>query len=90
MNPFSSIPNIGKVLADKLVLAGIDSPETLRKIGAEKAFAMLKVIDPASCISSLYAIEGAIQDIRWHNLTKERKAELLEYFNSSDMNCKSN
>lgn len=29
---------------------------------------------------TLYAIEGAIQGIRWHNLEKSRKEELKEFF----------
>lgn len=82
MNPFSSTPNIGKVLAEKLLLAGIDSPEKIRRLGAEKTFSLLQPIDPEACICSLYAIEGAIQDIRWHNLSKERKAELLYFYKS--------
>jgi len=34
------------------------------------------------CINMLYALEGAIQGIRWHGLSKERKLELKEYYNS--------
>jgi hypothetical protein len=31
----------------------------------------------------LYALEGAIQGIRWHNLPKARKEELLHFFNQT-------
>jgi DNA transformation protein and related proteins len=29
----------------------------------------------------LFALEGAIQGIRWHNLDKNRKTELTEFYN---------
>lgn len=80
MNSLSKAPNIGKVLADKLELAEIESVEALKQLGAEKVFIKLKCIDPCACINSLYAIEGAIQDIRWHGLSKERKIELKNFF----------
>ena len=30
----------------------------------------------------LCALEGAVQNIRWHNLNKETKEDLKEFFNS--------
>jgi DNA transformation protein and related proteins len=76
----SKVPNIGKVLAGKLKLAGINNLNQLRALGAENTFIKLITIDKDSCINSLYAIEGAIQGIRWHDLDSARKAALLEFF----------
>lgn len=77
----SALPNLGKTLTDKLKLAGIDSPENLRQVGSEKAFLKLSTIDKHACLNMLYALEGAIQGIRWHNLSQERKSELKLFYN---------
>ena len=82
MNTLESLPNIGKILAEKLEQAGIHTPEELRQTGAESAFIKLKTIDETACTNMLYALEGAIQDIRWHNLSGNRKLELLDFFHS--------
>lgn len=59
--------------------AGITSREQLIKIGAEKAFLQLSFDHPSACFNMLCALEGAMQDIRWHNSPKERKQELKEF-----------
>jgi len=76
----TDMPNIGKVVAEKLIQAGITSPEELKTIGTEQAFIRLQTIDETACFSMLQGLEGAIQGIRWHNLPKERKEELKEFF----------
>jgi DNA transformation protein and related proteins len=74
------MPNIGKVVAEKLIQVGITTPEELSSIGTEQAFIRLQTIDETACLSMLQALEGAVQGIRWHNLPKERKEELKEFF----------
>jgi len=80
VNELETLPNIGKVLAQKLNEIGIFTAADLQKTGSEKAFIKLSTIDNSACINMLYALEGAIQEIRWHQLSKERKSELLEFF----------
>lgn len=80
MTSLCDLPNIGDELQKKLNLAGIYSAEELTITGSEKAFIRLKTIDPGACINTLYALEGAIQGIRWHGIDKQRKQELLEFF----------
>ncbi len=77
----ASMPNIGKTLAEKLIVAGIPTPGDLKSVGSENAFIRIKTIDREACINMLYALEGAIQGIRWHNLEKDKKQELTEFFN---------
>jgi DNA transformation protein len=76
----TQMPNIGKVVAEKLCQVGITTPEELRAIGSEQAFIRLQTIDETACLCMLQGLEGAIQGIRWHNLSKERKEELREFF----------
>ena len=75
-----SLPNIGKTLAEKLKLAGISTPDQLKSTGSENAFIRIKTIDRDACLDMLFALEGAIQGIRWHNLQENKKLELKEFF----------
>lgn len=75
----SQRPNIGQVLEDKLMEAEIYTLEQLTEMGAENAFMRLSVEDNSACYNMICALEGAIQGIRWHQLTKERKEELKQF-----------
>ena len=80
-NPkLENLPNIGVALADLLREAGINTPEDLYETGAIQAFIRIKAVDPEACLSKLCALEGAVEGIRWHNLSSEKKAELKHFF----------
>lgn len=79
MKELSDLPNIGKTLEAKLKQVGIKTPNQLISIGAEQAFIRLRTVDEGACLSMLCALEGAIHEIRWHQLPKERKAELKAF-----------
>jgi DNA transformation protein and related proteins len=81
MNELTKLPNIGKTLAEKLHLAGIKNEKELKAAGAENAIIKISTIENSEvCINMLYALEGAIQGIRWHNLDDLRKQELKEFY----------
>jgi DNA transformation protein len=80
METLSQLPNIGNVLAEELKMAGISSEKELKVLGSEKAFLLIKEIDHNACLCKLYALEGAVQGIRWHGLPKNRKEELKLFF----------
>lgn len=79
MDKLSSLPNIGKTLEAKLIAVGITSPEELKMAGAENALLRIRATDQSACLNMLMALEGAIQGIRWHGLSKTRKEELKEF-----------
>jgi DNA transformation protein len=79
MSELKDLPNIGKELEKLLNKVDIKSAEALRQVGSKNAFIQLKTIYPSACISKLCALEGAVQGIRWHNLSSERKQELKEF-----------
>lgn len=58
---------------------GITSIEELKEIGSIEATLRLNDIGEA-CMNKLYAIEGAIQDVRWHQLPKEYREELKQMY----------
>ena len=81
MNKLTELPNIGKTLAEKLSLVGITTEAELQSEGSENAIIKLATLDDSGvCINMLYALEGAIQGIRWHHLDKDRKRELREFY----------
>ena len=81
MKSLTDIPNIGKILVDKLNIIGIKTEQDLKNTGSENAIIKIITIENSgACINMLYALEGAIQGVRWHVLNKERKQELKEFY----------
>ena len=80
MEKLTDMPNIGNILAGKLQQVEIISARELRIIGSEKAFIRITSIDNTACLNMLFALEGAVQGIRWHNLTLKRKNELKQFY----------
>jgi len=75
------LPNIGHALIKKLQDVGITSIEELKAVGSKKAINKIAILQNGrACINMLYAVEGAIQGVRWYGLSKERKDELKEFF----------
>jgi DNA transformation protein len=79
MSDLTSLPNLGKEVSRRLNEVGIHSASELKAIGSEQAFLRLKAVDPGACFCMLCGLEGAIQGIRWHNLSPERKQELKHF-----------
>jgi DNA transformation protein and related proteins len=82
LESLSKMTNIGSILQEKLIDVGINTPEELIVTGSKEAFIRIKAVDNTACYNMLCALEGAIQGIRWHNLTDEIKMELKSFFQS--------
>jgi DNA transformation protein len=82
MGKLSTLPNIGKVVEQQLNQVGINTIDQLTEIGSKDAWLRIKCIDDSACINRLYALQGAIEGIRWHDLSAEVKAELKEFYNN--------
>jgi DNA transformation protein len=80
MGELSKIPNIGETLEKQLNQVGIETVEQLEKAGSKQAWLKIKQIDDSACINRLCALEGAIQRIRWHNLSEETKNDLRQFY----------
>ena len=81
MEDLTSLPNIGKTLAEKLIQIGVTNKEELIETGSENAIIKISTIENSgACINMLYALEGAIQGIRWHGLDPERREELKTFY----------
>jgi DNA transformation protein and related proteins len=81
MNELTKMPNIGNQLAELLIAIGVKDETALRNLGSENAILKISVLkNSGACINMLYALEGAIQGIRWHNLSDKKKQELREFY----------
>ena len=80
MGELLKLPNIGRVGERELNEIGISNLDELQEIGSKEAWLAIKDIDPSACFSKLCALEGAIQGIRWHNLSKVDKRNLKEFY----------
>lgn len=83
MGELSALPNIGKTVEEQLNEVGIETAEQLIEIGSKEAWLRIKGIDDSACINRLYALEGAIEGIRWHNLSDEVKNELKKFYTTN-------
>jgi len=79
-NKLSEMINIGKELEKMLIGVGINTPQDLVEIGSVEATKRLK-LKGVACYNKLYALEGAIRDMRWHGLSKLDKENLKEAYN---------
>lgn len=75
----SDLPNIGKKLELLLEDAGVETPADLERLGAVEVCLRLKLAGEA-CYSKLYALEGAIRGIRWHDIPAEERKELKKAY----------
>ena len=81
MGELSELPNIGKVLEKQLNDVGINTVDDLINLGSKEAWLKIKEIDDSACLNRLMALEGAIQNVRWHNLSEEDKCNLRNFYN---------
>lgn len=78
--PLTDLPNIGKAVAKQLEQIGITTISQLQETGSREAWLRLLAIDDSACYNRLCALEGAIQGIRWHQLSPEDKASLKAFY----------
>ncbi|WP_407421962.1 TfoX/Sxy family protein [Methanobrevibacter sp.] len=81
MGELSKLPNIGKVVEEQLNEVGINTVDELIDIGSKEAWLKIKEVDDSACINRLMALEGAIQNIRWHDLSTDDKNNLKNFYN---------
>ena len=81
MGELSKLPNIGNVLEKQLNDVGINTIDDLINLGSKEAWLKIKEIDDSACLNRLMALEGAVQNIRWHNLSEEDKENLKAFYN---------
>lgn len=82
MGELSGLPNIGKAVEEQLNQVNIVTYDQLKEVGSKQAWLRIKEIDDSACIHRLYALEGAIRNVKKSELPSEVKAELKEFYNA--------
>ena len=81
MSKLTDLPNIGEKLASKLKMVGINNLQELSEAGSENTIIKIATLqNSGACINMLFALEGAIQGVRWHNLSEDRKQDLNTFY----------
>jgi DNA transformation protein len=80
MGELLKIINIGKEVEKQLNEVGIKTFDELKEIGSRNAWLKIREIDSSACYNRLCGLEGAIQGIRWHNLSNKIKDELKQFY----------
>ena len=81
MSMLSDLPNVGKVLEDNLLQVGIETPEQLQDVGAQKAFIRIRMqVDSGACLHMLYGIQGAIEGVPDKLLSSQTKERLQVFY----------
>ena len=76
MSDLTELPNIGQTLAERLQSIGISNREQLADVGSVEALIRIGHATGSGCYNTLYALEGAIQGVRWHSLPGQVRQEL--------------
>jgi len=83
MGELQKLNNIGKELENQLNEMGVYTYDDLVNLGSQEAWLKIKAIDPSACINRLMSLEGAIQNVRWHNLSDKDKEYLKDFHNNN-------
>lgn len=81
MGELSKLPNIGPVVEEQLIRAGIRTEQELKDCGSKDAWLRIQAFDASACIHRLYSLEGAVRGIRKNQLPEEVKKELKDFYN---------
>lgn len=82
MGELAQLPNIGPVVEQQLNKVGIRTYEELKKTGSRQAWLHIKAIDDSACLNRLYALEGAIQDVKKTLLPPDERAALKAFYDA--------
>lgn len=77
LDALDHLPGLGPKSREMLRKAGILSPDQLKKIGAVKAYLMVKRCDCKPSLNLLWGLESALTGEHWREVAKHHRASLL-------------
>ncbi len=84
--PILELRNIDPAITQWLHEVGIDSADQLRGIGAAAAYRTMRAWRPWSAeLIVLWALEGAINDVDWIDVSPQRRLELRRQVDPDDV-----
>ena len=78
MNTTAKLRNVGPKSAAWLRQVGLRTREELAAVGAVDAFMRVKRAGFKPSLNLLYALEGALLDCHWQDVSESRRSELVE------------
>jgi len=72
------LKNLGMASVNILQAIGINSYQDLQKMGAVEAYKRIKARGIHVSKVMLYALQGALMDVHWNDLSPDLKAQLVE------------
>jgi DNA transformation protein and related proteins len=72
----AALPGLGPTSAGWLVDAGIDSVDRLEALGAVETYRRVRDQRDGVSLNLLYALDGALRDCHWTDITPAREREL--------------
>jgi DNA transformation protein and related proteins len=73
----SELRGLGPRSVGMLVEAGINTPAKLRQAELYKLYQRIKIKHPRTSLNLLYAMMGAVDNVDWRDIAKERRSEIL-------------
>jgi DNA transformation protein and related proteins len=73
----SELRGLGPASVQMLASADITSAAQLRKADLYQLYARIKAGHPRTSINLLYAMMGAVDDVDWRDVAKDRRTEVL-------------
>jgi DNA transformation protein and related proteins len=73
----SELRGLGPRSVEILVQAGINTPAKLRKADLFELYRRIKAKHPRMSLNLLYAMMGAVDNVDWRDIAKERRSEVL-------------
>lgn len=77
INTIKGLPSLGPKSSAMLALAGIDSVEQLREIGAVVAYLRVKRVSDRASLNLLWALEAALTGVPWQQVARNERSRLL-------------
>ena len=78
------LKNLGMASVNILHAIGINSYQDLSSVGAVEAYCRIKSRGIHVSKVMLYALQGALMDVHWNDLSPELKAQLVKQAESQD------
>ena len=83
----ASLKNLGPKSEHRLTAVGIADVETLKRLGAANAYHRVATQFPNdTSLNLLWAIQGALMEIHWHDIPDELKRQLLDELETIEQN----
>lgn len=80
MEELKGMPNVGKITIKRLKNVGITTGDELISLGSKEVYKKLLAYEGDTCLDTLYGLEGAVEGIRWCNLSDNTKKDLKSFF----------